>query len=92
MVMGNDEFILYIRKHHPNCILSAGELGKRIYQEIIRIDANAHIIQNDAPCDWGNEGDFIAKNRLPKTAAQISFDPSILPHLFGFLDELGSSA
>lgn len=92
MIMGNDEFILYIRKLYPACSLSTSELGRRIYQEIVQIDPNAHIVENDAPCYWGNSGDFVAENRLPKTAAQILFDPSILPRLFNFLDSLGSSS
>jgi hypothetical protein len=89
MVMGNDEFILYIRKRYPNCGLSTSELGKRIYQQIHQLDPSASIVAEDAPCYWGNEGSFVAENRLPKTAAQISFDPHILQRLFGFLDDLG---
>jgi hypothetical protein len=89
MIMGNDEFILYIRKRYPNCMQSTSELGRRIYQRIVQMDSNAHIVQEDAPCYWGDTGDFVAEDKLPKTAAQISFDPSILPQLFGFLDGLG---
>ena len=29
--MGNDEFILYIRKWHPNCITVTKDLGKKIW-------------------------------------------------------------
>ena len=89
MVMGNDEFILYLRKHYPNCGLSTKELGKRIYQWIHQADPNARIVEDNAPCYWGFEGDFVADNRLPKTAAQISFDPNILLQLFNFLNDLG---
>ena len=91
MVMGNDEFILHIRKRYPDCNLPNGELGRRIYQKILQLDPNARIVQNDAPSYWGVEGDFVAESRLPKTAAQISFDASVLPSLFGFLDETGTS-
>jgi len=91
MIMGNDEFILYLRKRYPVCNLSTSELGRRIYQQIRQIDAHAQIAEADVPCYWGSSGDFIAENRLPKTAAQISFDPVILPRLFNFLDDLGSS-
>ena len=91
MIMGNDEFILYLRKRYPTCELSTSELGKRIYQQIRQIDPNAQVVEADAPCYWGSGGEFIAENRLPKTAAQISFAPGILPDLFNFLDNLGSS-
>jgi hypothetical protein len=91
MIMGNDEFILYLRKRYPACNLSTSELGRRIYLQIRQIDPNAQIVEADAPCYWGGSEEFIAENRLPKTAAQISFAPAILPDLFIFLDNLGSS-
>lgn len=89
MIMGNDEFILYIRKHFPTCSLSTIELGHRISMSIKDLDSNAHIIQPDEPCYWGQEGDFISEKKLPKTAAQISFNSRILPELFCYLDDLG---
>jgi transcriptional regulator with XRE-family HTH domain len=35
ITMGNDEFILYIRKNHPHCATSNDQLGKCIWQGII---------------------------------------------------------
>ena len=90
MIMGNDEFILHIRKHYPQCQLRTDNLGKRIYQWIHQADPNARIVEENATCYWGSEGDFVSDHKLPKTAAQISFDPNILPQLFNFLNDLGN--
>ena len=90
IIMGNDEFILYIRKHYPLCRLSNLNLGKRIWERIRSIDPNANIVERDRECYWGDTGPFIAEDRLPKTATQFSFDSNILPQLFDFLVTLGT--
>ncbi len=90
MIMGNDEFILYIRKHFPQCRLGTMDLGNAIYRRIISLDANARKVQDNAPCYWGSTGSFISEDQLPVTAAQIEFTPKILQSLFSYLDELGT--
>lgn len=89
--MGNDEFILYIRKQHPNCKITNEILGKRIWQWLRdKLNSQASKDQEDVPCFWGAEGNFIREDKLPKTAAQFSFEPAVLPDLYAFLDDLGS--
>ena len=87
--MGNDEFILYIRKRYRGCNETNKELGRKIWQWISVNDPNAIQTEEDRPCYWGDSGDFIAENRLPKTATQFSFRTDILTGLFEYLDELG---
>ena len=88
--MGNDEFILYIRKNYRHCNIENDQLGKRIWEEIQRLDRNAKKIIEDQPCMWETDGDSISPNILPKTAAQFSFDRNILSSIYNFLDELGN--
>lgn len=89
--MGNDEFILYIRKHYSACSLSNHTLGRRIWEWIQTADPDATKTGEDVPCYWGGSGAFIAENLLPKTAAQFSFHRTILPNLYDFLDSLGQT-
>lgn len=88
--LGNDEFILYIRKRFPNCDQTNDWLGKHIWQWIRNADPAAEIVEKDFPCYWDIPGDAIDRLRLPKTAAQISFRRNILPDLFAYLDQLGN--
>lgn len=88
--MGNDEFILYLRKNHQQCNIENDQLGKRIWEEIQRLDSNASIIIRDQPCEWETEGESISPIRLPKTATQFLFDRRILISIYNFLDELGN--
>ncbi len=85
VVMGNDEFILFIRKQRPACNLLNPELGKRIWIWISENDPGVRIVHEDADCYWGNIGAFVSESRLPKTAAQISFDENLLPRLYRYL-------
>jgi hypothetical protein len=87
--MGNDEFILYIRKTYPECKGTNEVLGRKIWEWIRDTDPNATQTKEDAPCLWRHTGAFIAEDKLPKTATQFSFRIDILPALFGYLDELG---
>jgi hypothetical protein len=89
IVMGDDEFILYIRKQYPNCKTGNDDLGTAIWRKLQILDPNAKIKKPDAPCYWGNSGPFVAVNKLPKTAAQFSFDRACLPQIYDFLDQLG---
>lgn len=86
--MGNDEFILYIRKNY-NCNVSNPQLGKLIWIWIREHDENALQIQKDRPCEWGDKFDTLDGMGLPKTATQFEFDRSLLPELYDYLDRLG---
>jgi hypothetical protein len=89
IIMGNDEFILYIRKQHPGCTISNDALGRAIWRWLRDADIQARKVAEDVDCYWGKTGAFIADTRLPKTATQFSFDSSVLPRLYAFLDQLG---
>ena len=82
--MGNDEFILYIRKQYE-CRENNKELGKKIWSIILQLDLDARQVMEDEPCCWGDE----QPNGLPKTATQFEFNREILPALFTRLDEIG---
>ena len=90
--MGNDEFILYVRKNHPNCAKSNDDLGKRIWEWIKKSDATAVKAGNgDAvPCIWGETAAHIGETKLPYKATQFRFQRSLLPSLYDLLDALGS--
>ncbi len=87
--MGNDEFILYIRKIYNNCLISNDVLGRLIWKRIKRLDPEALIIERDRPCFWEHIGNSVSEVRLPKTAAQFRFNRRILSRLYDYLDQLG---
>lgn len=82
--MGNDEFILFIRKNSTSCNITNDRLGRLIW-EWLRARGGIKIIE-DQPCLWGENADNIDELGLPKTATQFSFDRSLLPDLFTYLD------
>jgi len=88
--MGNDEFILYIRKNFEHCPHSNDFLGRKIW-EWLRDNPNAAAskVEPDRPCYWGDQGGFISENKLPKTATQFEFNAAILPDLIRFLGSMG---
>jgi hypothetical protein len=88
--MGNDELILYIRKHHPDCNINNQTLGRQIFQWLEN-HAEARQVPGryDQPCYWGNEGPFISPTRLPYQASAFCFRRSMLPDLYTELDRLG---
>jgi transcriptional regulator with XRE-family HTH domain len=90
--MGNDEFILYIRKSHPNCATSNDQLGKRIWEWIKEHDATATKAGSGeaVPCMWGDTGAHLGETKLPYKATQFRFERSLLPSLYDLLDALGS--
>jgi hypothetical protein len=88
--MGNDEFILYIRKRYPGCTQRNDRLGRQIWEWIQGADGNARKVREDQPCYWGDVGPFIGDDRLPQTAAQFAFSRDILPGLYALLDRLGA--
>ena len=90
--MGNDEFILYIRKNYPTCSRTNDDLGRRIWAWIGESDTNAEKAGNGdpVPCFWGDTAANIAETRLPLTATQFKFSRSLLPSLYDRLDKIGS--
>lgn len=58
ITMGNDEFILYIRKNY-NCNVSNPQLGKLIWVWIRYHDSNAQQTEKDKACKWGDRFDNI---------------------------------
>ncbi|NPD86430.1 hypothetical protein HNS38_16780 [Lentimicrobium sp. L6] len=83
--MGNDEFILYIRKT-SDCKTHTNVLGSQISKWF-----KSQAIEpkdRDVKCFWEIHGASIDEEILPKTAAQFEFDRAILPELYSYLDKL----
>ena len=91
ITMGNDEFILYIRKNHPDCSITNDQLGKRIWIWIRDQDPNASKAGAGDPvsCLWGDSAQHLGELALPTTATQFSFARNLLPSLYDLLDSLG---
>lgn len=86
--MGNDEFILYIRKWNPICTITNEQLGRKIWEWIEKNDKlNAKQLTREE-CTWGKDADNVSKDDLPYTATQFEFSRSLLPRLYDFLDSL----
>ena len=51
-------------------------------------DPNAKIIEEDKASYWDLHGVLVAKDKLPKTSAQMEFDRGTLPEVYDFLDQL----
>ena len=82
--MGNDEFILYIKKIYPSCKVPNPELGQKIWAWLSsKKEADAKQVKTDVCCIWPDGSD------LPMTAAQFSFYRGVLPSLYDYLDTLG---
>lgn len=86
--IGNDEFILYIRKKATKCSLTNDQLGKLIWIRILEEDVEAKQVEEDRPCLWGKSADNRNAKALPITATQFEFKRSILPKIYNYLDEL----
>jgi transcriptional regulator with XRE-family HTH domain len=88
--LGNDEFILYIRKNFPKCTIKNDRLGSRIWQWL-RDNAGGKKLYGDEaqPAIWGDSGAFVDEVKLPRKATQFEFSRSNLPELYSFLDRLG---
>jgi len=84
--MGNDEFILYIRKNSKSCSISNNRLGLMIWEWLCK--RGGLKIAEDHPCLWGHDGANIGDLGLPKTAAQFEFEVSLLPELYKYLDSI----
>lgn len=88
ITMGDDEFILYMRKNNFGHQSLNPELGRKICEWIKNNDTKAIIIERDKNCFWGDSGDFVNAAELPKTATQFRFDEALLPDLYRFLGTL----
>ena len=90
--MGNDEFILYIRKNYQDCTTSNVQLAKSIWGWIEKNAAPAEQLYGgkSVPCYWGVSAANIDDTKLPKTATQFEFEREKLPKLYDYLDSLGT--
>jgi hypothetical protein len=91
ITMGNDEFILYIRKNFPSCEVPNDQLGKTIWQWLERNDPVAVIVERDQPCQWGSSDTITSETSLPKTATQFRFSRATLPRLYEYLGAIGGA-
>ena len=93
ITMGNDEFILYIRKRNSACDKDNDFLGRMIWIWIRNKDNDAVKVVEDQSCLWAIDGnlDFISSKRLPKTATQIKFNSILLSELYEYLNHLADS-
>lgn len=85
--MGNDIFILYVRKQNRAIDLKNDRLGRMIW-EWIRDNANGIQIVKSEDCKWGQGANNVQPDELPYTATQFEFDRDKLPALFDYLDSL----
>lgn len=87
--MGNDEFILYVRKHNKESKYETKKLGELICKWLKEhAGLEEKEIEYDVECFWGEQANNVAPDKLPKTAAQFVFDRDILPALYDYLDTL----
>ena len=86
--MGNDEFILYIRKTSKTCSITNDDLGKYTWVWLKERGANKTHRGKKQPCLWGKDAANRDKDNLPYTATQFSFNRDLLPELYSYLDEL----
>ena len=84
--MGNDEFILYLRKKTIPCKIKNDRLGRLIW-EWLR-DRGAVKTVEDQLCYWGDSTPNTNDSGLPKSATQFEFDRCHLIELYDFLDKL----
>lgn len=88
ITMGNDEFILYIRKWHPDCEIITSQLGKEIW---VWLENKGAVKSPKKPKhSYWDKSDKVNKDMLPEHATQFEFDRSLLPELYNYLDYLGS--
>jgi transcriptional regulator with XRE-family HTH domain len=87
--MGNDEFILHIRKNYT-CSLKNPELGRRIW-EWLRDNAEGKQIGGQKTAHWGEGIEAVSATNLPGSATQFEFRLDALPALFRFLGQLGQN-
>ncbi|MBN2240327.1 MAG: hypothetical protein JW712_11190 [Dehalococcoidales bacterium] len=88
IVIGNDELILYVRKHNPTCKLHNDELEQKISGQIKSLDPDARIVQEGKASYWDLHGVSVSRDKLPMTTNQFEFNRDILPKLYDFLDQV----
>ena len=89
IIMGDDEFILYIRKNYENCTTVNNILGRQISEWFKELSIG--VFKKDVPCYWDIDSNMmIGPIKLPETAAQFCFPRNLLPDLYTKLDQLGS--
>jgi hypothetical protein len=88
ITMGNDEFILYIRKNYPTCNLKNKYLGRKIWAWIQKNDPNAVLLEEDKTCLWQTLNINVSQEKLPKTAAEFVFNRKLLPMIFSYIDSI----
>ncbi len=86
--MGDDEFILYIRKNGFGLNRDNPELGRKIWDWLSKMTPTVRQTKKGQDCLWGDTGSFIDAGKLPKNATQFEFDEAILPELYNFLGTL----
>jgi hypothetical protein len=60
IIMGDDEFILYIRKQYPECTEANPRLGRLIWERLRSLDPTAEKSpERPVACYWGDSGAFI---------------------------------
>src|SRR5262245_26137967 len=84
IILGSDDFIMYIRKHYPTCQIPNDQLARRVWQWVCEYDPAAGRAGSIA-CVWGAG----MPNGLPKTASQVEFRRNLLPALYTELDRIG---
>jgi hypothetical protein len=82
--MGNDEFIVYIRKWNPSCRITNEQLGSDIGEWIRDNDTTAKQIHKDIAFLWSTDGKNVKPDKLPKTTTQFEFSRFLLPQLYDF--------
>lgn len=84
--MGNDEFILYIRKQSTNRTITNDHLGRLIW-EWLREKGASKKQEQPQPTYW-TKSEKVNEYMLPEYATQFEFDRGLLPVLYDYLDEL----
>jgi DNA-binding XRE family transcriptional regulator len=89
IIMGNDEFILYIRKQHPDNQRNNQNLAKKVWRWLQRHDEHAtKHTPRSIPCIWGDTAQNRGNQHLPTSATQFEFDRNLLPALYTMLDNI----
>lgn len=90
IIMGDDEFILYVRKRNKKCQKTTKQIGRAIADWMILQGFYNSQLRNKKRCKWETKkgAKNIDKDILPKTANQFLFDRTYLPKLYDFLDTL----
>ena len=87
--MGNDEFILYVRKQNKESKYDTKKLRELICKWLKEhAELKEKDIKYDVECLWGEQADNVSPDKLPKTASQFVFDRDYLPALYDYLDTL----